>query len=83
MHALASAVRPRARHTLIHGELGPDHVLVGAGGEPVPVDIEGLLYFGPEWEHVFLELRFGPHYASCAPRASTKTGSVSTAWRYA
>ncbi|UUU24715.1 phosphotransferase family protein [Streptomyces sp. DSM 40750] len=62
MHGLASAVRPRARHTLIHGELGPDHVLVGADGEPVLVDIEGLMYFDPEWEHVFLELRFGPHY---------------------
>ncbi|WP_307835392.1 phosphotransferase [Streptomyces adelaidensis] len=62
VQALASAVRPRDHHTLIHGELGPDHVLVGAGGEPVLIDIEGLMYFDPEWEHAFLELRFGPHY---------------------
>ncbi|MFF6786035.1 phosphotransferase [Streptomyces sp. NPDC012510] len=62
IHRLASAARPRRHHTLIHGELGPDHVLVGAGGEPVLIDIEGLMYFDPEWEHVFLEIRFGPHY---------------------
>lgn len=26
------------------------------------IDIEGLRYFDAEWEHVFLELRFGEHY---------------------
>jgi hypothetical protein len=46
---------------LIHGELGPDHVLV-AGGRPVLIDIEGVMFFDVEWEHAFLELRFGPHY---------------------
>ena len=59
---LAAAVRPRDRHTLIHGELGPDHVLVTADGHPALIDIEGLMYFDVEWEHVFLRLRFGPHY---------------------
>ncbi|MDH6220137.1 phosphotransferase family protein [Streptomyces pseudovenezuelae] len=59
---LAAAVRPRDRHTLIHGELGPDHVLVTADGHPALIDIEGLMYFDLEWEHVFLRLRFGPHY---------------------
>lgn len=62
IRTLTSAVRPRDHHTLIHGELGPDHVLVDAHGHPVLIDIEGLMYFDPEWEHVFLELRFGPHY---------------------
>jgi hypothetical protein len=59
---LSAAVRPRTRYTLIHGELGPDHVLLDAEGNPALIDIEGLLYFDVEWEHVFLRLRFGPHY---------------------
>ncbi|MGW7406390.1 phosphotransferase [Streptomyces sp. NPDC054833] len=62
VRSLAAEVRPRARHTLIHGELGPDHVLVDADGNPVLIDIEGLMYFDAEWEHVFLRLRFGPAY---------------------
>jgi hypothetical protein len=64
---LAAAVEPRTGYGLIHGELGPDHVLIGGGGrgrdEPVLIDIEGVMFFDVEWEHVFLELRFGPHYA--------------------
>jgi hypothetical protein len=59
---LAAAVRPRARYGLIHGELGPDHVLIDARGDPVLIDIEGIMFFDIEWEHVFLRLRFGEHY---------------------
>jgi Phosphotransferase enzyme family len=62
LHALAAAVRPRAEYTLIHGELGPDHVLIDGQGQPVVIDIEGAMYFDVEWEHVFLRLRFGRHY---------------------
>ncbi|MER5446188.1 phosphotransferase [Streptomyces sp. NPDC002764] len=62
LRTLAAEVRPRARHCLVHGELGPDHVLLTPDGHPALIDIEGLLYFDAEWEHVFLELRFGPHY---------------------
>ncbi|POX53040.1 phosphotransferase family protein [Streptomyces sp. Ru72] len=62
LHELFSAVRPRARHTVVHGELGPDHVLLDADGRPALIDIEGLMYFDAEWEHAFLRLRFGPHY---------------------
>jgi hypothetical protein len=57
-HAL---IEPRTSYHLVHGELGPDHVLV-ADGRPVLIDIEGVMFFDVEWEHVFLELRFGPHY---------------------
>ncbi|MDX3663199.1 phosphotransferase [Streptomyces sp. ID05-26A] len=60
-----AAIEPRARYGLIHGELGPDHVLV-ADGRPVLIDIEGAMFFDVEWEHVFLELRFGPHYRPVA-----------------
>ncbi|MGN9762998.1 phosphotransferase family protein [Streptomyces sp. SD31] len=59
---LAAAVRPRAEYAVVHGELGPDHVLVDAGGNPVLIDIEGLMYFDVEWEHVFLRIRLHDAY---------------------
>jgi hypothetical protein len=59
---LAAAVLPRSAFGVIHGELGPDHVLVDRRGHPVLIDIEGLMYFDIEWEHVFLQLRFKEHY---------------------
>lgn len=59
---LAAAIEPRCEYRLIHGELGPDHVLVDAVGRPVLIDIEGLMYFDVEWEHAFLEMRFRHHY---------------------
>lgn len=46
----------------MHGELGPDHVLVDRQGQPVLIDIEGLMHFDAEWEHAFLRIRFGEHY---------------------
>lgn len=63
MHTLADQVRPRARIGLIHGELGPDHVLIDPDGVPILIDIEGLMYFDIEWEHVFVRMRFGDDYA--------------------
>lgn len=54
---LAAAVRPRAEYSVVHGELGMDHVMVDRAGRPVVIDIENLLYFDVEWEHVFLRLR--------------------------
>lgn len=59
---LAGVVRPRTEYSLIHGELGPDHVLVDERGDPVIIDIEGVMFFDVEWEHVFLHLRFGEYY---------------------
>jgi aminoglycoside phosphotransferase (APT) family kinase protein len=63
---LRAAVRPRDRLALVHGELGGDHVLVGPGGEALLIDVEGLMWFDVEWEHVFLRLRFGPDYPALA-----------------
>ncbi|OIJ99095.1 aminoglycoside phosphotransferase [Streptomyces monashensis] len=57
LRGLAAMVRPRAEYSLVHGELGLDHVLVDSGGNPVVIDIEEMLYFDVEWEHVFLQLR--------------------------
>lgn len=59
---LAAGVRPRQEYRLIHGELGPDHVLIDRAGEPVLIDIEGLMHFDVEWEHVFLQMRFKGNY---------------------
>lgn len=68
LHTLAARVEPRREHALIHGELGPDHVLVDAQGAPVLIDIEGLMFFDAEWEHSFLRLRFGEHHPRLATR---------------
>lgn len=63
LHERCAAVAPRTEYGLIHGELGPDHVLVDDHDEPVLIDIEGVMFFDVEWEHVFLELRFGGGYS--------------------
>ena len=68
LHTLAGRITPRTEHSLIHGELGPDHVLVHTHGTPVLIDIEGLMFFDVEWEHAFLRLRFGPHHTHLATR---------------
>ena len=63
------AVQPRHRYCLVHGELGPDHVLLDGDGAPVIIDIEGLTYFDAEWEHAFLRLRFDSEYVRLRPPA--------------
>ncbi|MFD3883983.1 hypothetical protein [Streptomyces microflavus] len=55
--ALAAAVESRAEYAVGHSELGPDHVLVDEGGNPVVIDIAGLMYFIFEREHVSLRIR--------------------------
>ena len=51
---------------VVHGELGLDHVLVDRDGAPVLIDIENLMYFDVEWEHVFLRIRLGADYPRLA-----------------
>ncbi len=58
LHALYAGVEPRDGLGVVHGELGPEHVLIGPAGEPVLVDVEGLLYADPEVEHCWLRMRF-------------------------
>lgn len=62
LYKLESRIEPRSRYGFIHGELGPDHVLVNEGLEPYLIDIEGASFFDIEHEHSFLEFRFGDHY---------------------
>jgi hypothetical protein len=63
LRSLVEPIQPRAAWTLVHGELGPDHVLLDHHGEPVLIDIEGAKYFDIETEHVWMRMRFGGHYA--------------------
>ncbi|MBT0768339.1 hypothetical protein KIH74_05355 [Kineosporia sp. J2-2] len=60
LHTLRAPITPRTTYSLIHGELGPDHVLVDDAGQALLIDIEGLKFFDAEWEHVFLQIRFSP-----------------------
>ncbi|MEU4111287.1 aminoglycoside phosphotransferase family protein [Streptomyces sp. NPDC027717] len=66
LRELHAAVTERTAYSLVHGELGPDHVLLDPDAHPVLIDIEGLTHFDPEHEHAFLRLRFGPRYAALA-----------------
>jgi hypothetical protein len=62
LRELAAAVQPRSEFSVVHGELGLDHVLVDRTGRPVLIDIENLSYFDVEWEHTFLRIRLGEDY---------------------
>lgn len=62
LHELEARIEPRSRYGFIHGELGPDHILVNERLEPYLIDIEGASFFDIEHEHSFLEFRFRDHY---------------------
>jgi hypothetical protein len=57
LRELAAGIRPRAEYSVVHGELGLDHVLVDRDGNPVIIDIENLMYFDVEWEHAHMQIR--------------------------
>jgi hypothetical protein len=67
LHHLRGVVTPRQEYGLVHGELGPDHVFVTPSGEAALIDIEGLVYFDVEWEHAWLQMRFGDAYPALHP----------------
>jgi hypothetical protein len=62
LRTLHAALEPRAELGVVHGELCAEHTLVGPDGEPVIIDIEGLMYTDIEVEHCWMRMRFGPHY---------------------
>ncbi|HLL64899.1 MAG TPA: phosphotransferase [Micromonosporaceae bacterium] len=64
LRTLYATLDPRAEHGVVHGELCAEHTLVGPDGEPVIIDIEGLMYTDIEVEHCWMRMRFGPHYAA-------------------
>jgi hypothetical protein len=63
LRELAAAVRPRAEYSVVHGELGLDHILVDSDGNPVIIDIEDLMYFDVEWEHAHMQIRLHDDWA--------------------
>jgi aminoglycoside/choline kinase family phosphotransferase len=67
LRELRAAVPARAQYGLVHGELGPDHILVTADGAAVFIDFEDLTYFDVEWDHAWLEMRFGDAYSALRP----------------
>ncbi len=64
---LAATITQRATYGLVHGELGPDHVLITPRGEPVVIDFEGLVHFDIEWDHAWSQMRFGDAYPALRP----------------
>ena len=62
LRTLHAALEPRTEFGVVHGELCGEHTLVGPDGEPVIIDIEGLMYTDVEVEHCWMRMRFGPHY---------------------
>jgi hypothetical protein len=62
LRTLHAALEPRTELGVVHGELCAEHTLVGPDGEPVIIDIEGLMYTDIEVEHCWMRMRFGPHY---------------------
>lgn len=62
LYSLESKIVPRNSYGFIHGELGPNHVIVTDQLEPCLIDIEGAEFYDIEHEHSFLEMRFGEHY---------------------
>jgi tRNA A-37 threonylcarbamoyl transferase component Bud32 len=55
LYELEDNIKPRTQYGLIHGELGPDHILVNDKMEPYLIDIEGVMFFDIEHEHSFLK----------------------------
>lgn len=52
----------RDEYTFIHGELGPNHVIVDESNNAFLIDIEGAKYCDLEEETSFLKIRFGNNY---------------------
>ena len=80
LRSMAAGIPLRSEYGLIHGELGPDHVLVDAQGHPAIIDIEGLMFFDVEWEQhtPSWSSGLGSTTGICGRTASTTRGFAST-----
>ena len=61
---LYNHIKERKDYSLIHFELGPNHVMVDKEGKTYLIDFEGMKYFDLEYEYSFLKLRYGKYYPS-------------------
>lgn len=59
LHELKQDLQKRREYTFIHGELGPNHVMVDKYDNAYLIDIEGGKYCDLEEEASFLKIRFG------------------------
>ncbi|WP_189093418.1 phosphotransferase family protein [Deinococcus ruber] len=60
LQSMAAQLEPRTAYRMIHGELGPEHILIPAGTTaPSFIDLDGAHYFDVEAEHALLTVRFG------------------------
>ncbi len=51
-----------SEYSFIHFELGPNHVIVDKNNISYLIDFEGAKYFDAEYEHSFMNFRFGENY---------------------
>lgn len=59
LHELSANLAPRTSYRLIHGELGPEHILIRQRDQAVYfVDIDGLHFSDIEVEHALMKVRF-------------------------
>ncbi|MHA2283538.1 MAG: phosphotransferase [Promethearchaeota archaeon] len=56
------AIQDRAQYNLVHGEAGPEHILVDHDGKPYLIDVEHVHFSNIESDHASLELLFGEDY---------------------
>ena len=66
LESLVDVIEPRSVFSLIHGELGPEHILVSPASEPYFIDCEGARFFDLEYEHSLLRARFRAQYSRFA-----------------
>ena len=63
LEELYSQVEPRSSYHFIHGELGPEHIMVDGTGKAYFIDIDSAAFFDLEYEHSYLRWRWGEEYA--------------------
>lgn len=61
-NGLYAKIAERKEYSLIHFELGPNHVMVDQQGKTYLIDFEGIKYFDLEYEYSFFKLRYGRYY---------------------
>ena len=60
---LRAEIEPRSSYHFIHGELGPEHIMIDRAGRVYFIDIEVAAFFDLEYEHSYVRWRFGVDYA--------------------
>ena len=62
LNVMSLSLSARDNYTFIHGELGPNHVIVDKNNTAYLIDIEGAKFCDVEEEESFLKIRFGQYY---------------------